>query len=609
MGTVNAGRAEVEVSLRDRIAASLPALERKLKATGANIAKLGAGVGAASGAGLGLFSAAAKSFAGAGTELVNLSIKTGVSVQSLSALEFAAARTGSTMDDVQEIIQAIKDGKGLELWASKSAGVLRLLKSDIGGLMQAGKQMGVVMSQQDAQAAVDLSIALSTSALMLKTLWNAVGAAVAPAVTASVERMIQLIGPLVQFIKQNKEVVRVLFLTLSVVSVVGTALAGLGAVIAGAGTALSFLSGAFLPLMVGAGILIAIGVAAYQFRDRLLDAWRSVSASIAPVIDGLKQLYGVFAETFGGILMALGSGQMQAAASIAWLGMVAAAWTGIDLLAEAVNTGIDYLQAWFPALDTVRQYFGTTFSGIIQAILAGRWDLAGQLAAKQLSMGWQAGLDLMRDGMDQWTAWTVNAFRSVVDFIYDLFFELGAWFSSTILGMLEKTLPRWKEYFAELREGNDRLIAQERKRIAEQRAARVDPNEAVAWEVNERAAAREALNQEIAAIEAEAAAAFTGAGSPTLERVAAQARTELTDAIAAARKEMERLGLAAPKLNFKMAQEGSSDRSTAAGTFSAMAATLLGAGDNATKQTALNTRMANQYLRRIANAKRDGATL
>lgn len=598
MSAVNAGRAEVSVELRDRIAERLPALKRKLKATGASIAKLGATVGAAAGAGLGLFSAAAKSFASAGTELVNLSVKTGASVQTLSALEFAAARTGSSMTDVQEILQKIKDGKALELWGSKSAGVLRLLKSDLGGLMREAKQMGLVMSNMDASAAVQLTSALTTSALMLKSLWNAVGAAVAPAVMGTVEQLTKFVQPMVAFIKNNKEIVRVLFATISVVSIVGTALAGLGGIVAGAGAALGFLSGAFVPLLAGAGILLAVGVAAYKFRDQLMEAWRSVSQSIAPVIDGLRQLYGVFSETFGGILMALGSGQLQAAANIAWLGMVAAAWTGVEQIADAVDTTIDYLETWFPALDSVGEYFTETFGAIVKSILAGRWDLAGQLASKQLSLGWQSGLDFMRDGVDQWTVWIGNAFQSTVDYIYDLLSGIGQFMSQIIAQGLETVglLPEGAAAAAQ------KAIDEANKKKDAQRKARPDLNEQVAFETGQRERERTALAAEIRELEQQAEQAFAGAGRPTVGRVARQARDDLSAAIAQARKEMERLGQDAPKLDFDMAKSKTrDDKSESRGTFSAVAAALFGAGDNSQKETARNTATMTRQLKRIAD--------
>lgn len=598
---VGAGRAEVEVALRDRIAQSLPALERRLKATGAAIGKVGAAVGISAKVGLGIFGAAAKSFAGAGTELVNLSVQTGVSVQALSALEFAAARTGASMDDVQEIITAIKDGKGLELWSSKSAGVLRLLQADVAGLVREAEQMGLVFSQQDVSAAVELSSALSTSALMLKSLWNAVGSAVAPAVTESISQMTKFVQPLVALIKNNKEVVRVLFGVLSVVSIVGTALAGLGAVIAGAGTALSFLSGAFIPLLAGAGILAAVGVAAFKFRDQLMEAWRSVAASISPMIDGLTQLYQVFSQTFQGIVVALGSGQLEAAANIAWLGMVAAAWTGVDLLSQAVDAGMEYLQQFFPQLDSVRDYFQSTFGGILQAILAGRWDLAGQIIMAKLRLGWSEGIDFLRDGWDGFVATMISGFRAAVDFIYDMFFEIGAKIARTIPAILEKALPRWKDYFAGQRQAIDSQIERERKATAEARKARSDPWDTAGRNVLDRQKRRDELRALIADLEQQAAAAYSSAGSPTISRVASQARADLTAAIAAARKEMERLADNAPKLDLPMGKSQMGSKTESRGTFSAVAATILGFGDNANKETATNTRKMVRQLAKVAD--------
>jgi hypothetical protein len=601
---VRAGRAEVDVSLRDRIAEAVPQLEAKLKATGAKLAKIGAVVTAGTAGALGIFGAAAKSFASAGTEISDLSVSTGVAVQTLGELEYAAVRTGSSMDDVKTIITAIREGKALELWGSTSAGVLRLLKADVVGLTSEARQMQLALSAQDASAALELSNALATSAFVLRSLWNAVGAAVGPVLTESTGLLTAFVTPLITVIKNNREFVRVLFAVLSVVSIVGTTLAALGAIVAGAATALGFLSGAFWPLMAGAAILTAVAVAAYQFRDELRDALSSVANSIRPLIDGVQQVWAVFSKTFGGIIMALGSGQLEAAANIAWLGMVAVAWTAVAGLAEAINAGIAQLTNWFPALNTLGEYFSATFNSIMQAMLSGNWELAGRIIMTKLTMGWQEGIDLLKDAMDMMTASVIAIYRNMIDTLTDMLAGFGQW-QAKLFGRAAERLGLVEN--GEQIMGN--LAQQDNERRAAKRTERdmVDPFEIAQEGIMEREQARKAQAQRLAQMEQQAGVEFKAAGSPTIAsasaNLAAQANARLDAAIEAAKKAAAAKGGEAPTLDLPGGGKGDSDdgKLDSRGTFSAVAATILGAGGDAQKETATNTRLMTKQLGKIAD--------
>ncbi len=603
--TVGAGSAEVELRLRDESQKNLDALQDRLKRTGKNIALIGAAVAGTAALALAPLAASAKSFASAGNDLRDLAMSAGLSAETMSELQYATVRVGSNMSALTTVLKAIKSGNLTEIVNSKDAAIIKLMTANIAGLRAEARAVGATISSIDASAAAELAVGFETSAFMLKRLWFEVGAAVAPAVTGAVAQMTKLLVPVLALIRHNREVVRVMFSVLSVVATVGVGLAKLGAVVHGAGLALGFLSTAFGPLLVIGGLLVAIGAAAWHFRAELEEVWSSVRGQLGPVITGVRQLYGVFTETFGGILMALGSGQLAAAGEIAWLGLVAVAWTGVDLLAQAIDAGIDYLSNWIPGLDSVRDYFTATFGSIFNALLAGRWDLAGQIIMAKLRLAWQEGIDFLKDGWSGFTAAITSAFYVVADTIANVWHGAVDGIAQGIAWVMEK--------LGMADAGTLEMLKQDQARARSQRennrSQREDPFMAGAGEVMAREKRRQELEGLIKDLERQANDAYAEAGAPTVGMVANRARTDLSKAIADAKAEMEGLQANAPKLNLQPLAKAQGASSEARGTFSAAAAAMFGAGGKkAEEETAANTRAMSQQLRRIArNTQADPA--
>lgn len=112
-GSIRAGKAHVEVSSdNSKLVAGLKSAASMLKSFGSSIASIGkmgltagaglAGLGAAvAGAGATGIIAATKHFADAGSELADMSARTGASVESLSALKYAAEQTGADLGSLE----------------------------------------------------------------------------------------------------------------------------------------------------------------------------------------------------------------------------------------------------------------------------------------------------------------------------------------------------------------------------------------------------------------------------------------------------------------------------------------------------------------------------
>ncbi len=66
-----------------------------------------------------------------------------------------------------------------------------------------------------------------------------------------------------------------------------------------------------------------------------------IISALEPIRAGFMQVWDVFSTAFGAIVETLMRGDLEMAAGIAWTGFVAVAWTAIEQLGMAVNTGLD----------------------------------------------------------------------------------------------------------------------------------------------------------------------------------------------------------------------------------------------------------------------------
>lgn len=600
---INAGGAEVEVRIRDRLKEQMPKIVERLKSTGETISKIGYGMAAAAAAGVTAFGVAARNFASAGTELLDMSRSTGVAVEVLSELQYAAARTGASMADVKEIITAVKEGKELELWGSSSAGVIRLLQGNIAQLRREARALGADMSGEVAESAQRLTNAMQTSAFVLGAIWREIGAAAAPAVASMTERFSAAVGPLIMLIRNNRAFIGVMFITLSTVAKIGASLASLGRIISMAGVALSVMSGAFVPLLIGATILGAVGAAVYLFRDTIVSAWNAIITRMAPLITAIRSIYNVFSEMIGGVLGALGSGQFEAAGAIAWAGLVAVAWTGVEQLAEAVDAGIEYLRQYFPGIDSVVDYFKSAFGGLYDAVMAGRWDLAGEILMAKLKLVWQEGVDFLRDIWDMGMAAIKSAFPGLVNFISELWHGMINALSNSIVWLMEKTGLAAKGTMDVLHQ----MQAEEAK--ARAKASAVDPQQVLGQRMMAREAERNKMRAQIAALEGQAAQANQQAGMPTVADRAADARDRLKREIAKANKGREDKGKDIPGPGSKDGPVSLPNYKTE-GSFTAAAAVVLGGGGSVNEKIEQNTRAMAKGIASINdNTKRRGKTV
>lgn len=165
---VKAGRAYVELSVKDKIGQGLKRAKERLAAWGQGLAAVGTGVSAFSGSILGGLGAAVRRFADVGSELNDMSTATGVSAETLSALGYAAKQTGVDLGALHLGLRGM--AKFTALVASGSKGAAKTLD-------QLGISAGAFMAAKPEQRLALLADGLRNvpdpglrAALAMKTL-------------------------------------------------------------------------------------------------------------------------------------------------------------------------------------------------------------------------------------------------------------------------------------------------------------------------------------------------------------------------------------------------------------------------------------------------------
>lgn len=259
---IRAGKAFVELSTRDNTATGLKALENRLKDIGKKITVVGKGLSAV---GIGVLApivAIGRGFAVMGDELGKASVRTGVTVEALSALKYAAEQSGSSLDGLETAIKGMTKfldaarGGGKEATAAMTALGLSLsdlegkspdqqfkliadrlskvtdetgksaLAMDIFGkaglelkplfsngakgiveLENAAKRLGLVMSGDAAKAAEEFGDRMADLKAVLKASVFQVGSALAPALRSVVKFLTESATSASGFVNRNKELI------------------------------------------------------------------------------------------------------------------------------------------------------------------------------------------------------------------------------------------------------------------------------------------------------------------------------------------------------------------------------------------------------------------
>jgi TolA-binding protein len=398
---IRAGAAYVELYTKDsRMVKGLQAAEKKLKAFGEGITSIGTKL---AGLGAGVVTpliGAAKVFSDMGGDLADMSQRTGVSVEALSELGFAAEQSGSDMETLENSLRKmqkqIAEAAGGSTSATDALGKLGITVADLSGLspdeqlkrigdrlsgiedpaakaavameifgksgtkllplfaggargieelQQQARELGLTMSTEDAQAAEAFGDTLDVVWKVLKKTVFTIGSALAPLLTEVAEGFTRVVVTVSRWIEQNKQLVVWVFKLAAAAVAGGAALIVLGATISGIGAAL----GAIATFATGIGAAIAT----------LGSIIASILSPIGLVIAGVVALAAY-------LLYVTGVGEQ----ALNWLASVF-----MDLKNDAL----------------------AAFQGISDALAAGDIGLAAKVLWLTLKMEWQKGVNWLQE--------------------------------------------------------------------------------------------------------------------------------------------------------------------------------------------------------------------
>jgi len=306
-GAIRAGRAFVELFADDsKLVRGLKAAQAKLKAFGASVRAMGTkmmGLGAAVAAPM---MAASKVFSDMGDSVAKMSARTGIGVESLSELGYAAETSGASMESFEKSVRTMQktlvaagggsaaavgalrklgltaadlDGlspeqqfkliadqlakiedpaaravAAMDVFGKSGAELLPMMSAGAAGieqLQQQARDLGLTMSTEDAKAAEAFNSALGNLWKVLKMAAFTIGSALAPVLQETAEWITRLVVSASAWIKENKGlIVSVFKIAVGVVAA--------GAAIVGLGYAISGLAAVFGALVTIAGVVYSV---------------------------------------------------------------------------------------------------------------------------------------------------------------------------------------------------------------------------------------------------------------------------------------------------------------------------------------------------------------
>lgn len=398
---IRAGQAFVELFADDsRLVRGLNAASERLKDWGQSVTAAGQRMLATGAAVTGGLFGAVNVFASMGDVVAKASDRTGIGVERLSELAYAAEQSGADLTTLesglrrmQKTIAEASEGSnsaqealanlGLSVEqlaalspdeqftliadrlaqiadpAQRAAAAMKVFgqagtqllpmvadgATGIEALASRARELGLVISTEDANAAVELGDLMGDLWKMIKMVAFTIGSTLAPLLKDLVQRAFGVIKSVTDWIKANKTVVVTVFKVAAAVAVGGAALIALGGILTGLG----FVFGTLATIVAGVGT--ALGMI-----GSILGA---ILSPIGLVITGLVSL--------GGYLLYIsGTGQK----ALSWLGQQFAALRDTALA------------AW---------------QGISDALAAGDLSLAARVLWLTLKMEWQKGVAWLTD--------------------------------------------------------------------------------------------------------------------------------------------------------------------------------------------------------------------
>lgn len=404
---IAAGRAYVELYVKNSmLMKGLKAAKDAVSGVGVSLMKIG---GAMSAAGAGIVTpllAAAKVFADMGSELADMSARTGESVGSLAELRYAAQQTGTALSDVEKAIKfsqksgstetfdqiaarisaivdpAERTRAALEAWG-KAGTMLLPMVDNLAALRKEARDLNLVPSEEAVKSADIIGDLFDKIKAIGMSAAFEIGAALGPVLIPALETVKNLAVATVTWVKNNGELVRTIFKIGAGLLVVGTVIVGLGAAFVGAGIAIGGVMAAITGITAAVAFLIspvgmvtaaivAGSVAWFKFTDSGKAALKGITGLISPIKDTIK-----------GVMDAFAAGNMELAMKTAWDGIKVIWTTGTVAIRTVWASTVFWITQAFDdasnhlsqAFLSVADFFGDVWGGIRKLFVDGTRDM------------------------------------------------------------------------------------------------------------------------------------------------------------------------------------------------------------------------------------------
>ncbi|MBA2224578.1 phage tail tape measure protein [Thermogemmata fonticola] len=650
---IRAGAAYVELFVKDsRLVKGLNVTVAKLKAFGAAVTALGAKL-----TGLGVTLAAplfgaVKLFSDLGGDMKDLSDRTGVAVEALSQLRYAAEQSGASTDDLEKalrtmsrnIIEAargsaqaqrslgrlgltIADLTGLspdqqfeliadrlsriqnpahratlamEIFGRTGANLLPLLSSGAEGIRELrdeADRLGLTMRTEDAAAAEAFGDALDALWKALKQAAFSVGAALAPAiqqVAQWITRVVTLIGG---WLQENRALIRIIGAVVAGIVGVGATLLVLGPLLSAIGSAIGLVTFALSAATTAVSLLG--GAIAF-----LLSPIGLVVAAVGGIAAAV-----LFATDEGKMALdALGQGfhQLLGVASTTWqsiqdaiaagdlAGAMEVAWLGIHVVWE---TGIAAItRAW----RNFKSFFVELFWSAVYAVAR-----AFNTAWTSIEVAFWTVVNALADGWDWFVYGLTVAFNEFVAFFRRAWARVRNLFNREAAQREVEAINREvEEQNREARARLDRRVRERAPRVEQAREAGRQREEALnQMQEEERRQRQRELEAANAADQERVAAAQRALEQRAAELAAQREQMELERQMAA--MEREEPLRRRPEFDLEGLDEAEA-KTDVKGTFSAFAVAGLGSDSLAERTARASEQIAKNTDKLVREAQNGG---
>jgi hypothetical protein len=466
---IRAGGAYIEMWGDDkRLKDKLKSSKADAKKWASDITSLGIGFTALGSAIVAPLAMASKSFADQGSLLDDISQRTGIGIEALGGLKYAAELTGTGIDDLttgfkkmavtvdaaetgqetaietlKRLGLAVSDVKGKKpeelfaIFADRIAGVhdpiqrsalamdifgksggnlIPMLALGAAGLSQLHKEaesLGLIMSEEDAKAAAEFGDSLDRTWAACRGFAITIGGALAPALKAGVELFVAISKPVREWISQNKELVTGLALA-------GVVILGAGLALTALGISITFIGTAIAGLTALAGVVAAVALSPATWIVAVVAAVVGIIGYVTGAFAGLQKLFGTITagvtSTVQGVANAIRAGKVD----VAWKIVLAAlqiAW--LQTTTYCQDKWQQFSQWFGKSMGSAVQQFGDivggiveTFGDVVKALSKGDIQTAWAIICAALGIAWISTVNELKDTWREFSLYLGDALTS-----------------------------------------------------------------------------------------------------------------------------------------------------------------------------------------------------